>query len=55
MKTIRVKTGTNLLQYAEQFKQAQTLLLNTFIEGMPDDTDQIFDTNNPTNFDSSSQ
>jgi phosphoribosylanthranilate isomerase len=45
MKAIRVKTGTNLLQYAEQFKQARALLLDAFIEGVPGGTGQIFDWN----------
>ncbi len=45
MKAIRVKAGTNLLQYAEQFKQARALLLDAFIEGVPGGTGQIFDWN----------
>jgi phosphoribosylanthranilate isomerase len=42
MKAIRVKAGTNLLQYAEQFKQARALLLDAFIEGVPGGTGQTF-------------
>ncbi|PKO52385.1 MAG: phosphoribosylanthranilate isomerase [Betaproteobacteria bacterium HGW-Betaproteobacteria-2] len=45
MKAIRVKPDTNLLQYAEQFKHAQALLLDAFIEGVPGGTGQIFDWN----------
>ncbi len=45
MKAIRVKAGTNLLQYAEQFKQARALLLDAFIEGVPGGTGQMFDWN----------
>jgi phosphoribosylanthranilate isomerase len=45
MKAIRVKAGTNLLQYAEQFKQARALLLDAFIEGVPGGTGQKFDWN----------
>jgi phosphoribosylanthranilate isomerase len=43
MKAIRVKAGTNLLQYAEQFKQARALLLDAYLEGVPGGTGQIFD------------
>jgi phosphoribosylanthranilate isomerase len=43
MKAIRVKPDTNLLQYAEQFKHAQALLLDAFIEGLPGGTGQVFD------------
>lgn len=43
MKAIRVKPDTNLLQYAEQFKHAQALLLDAFIEGVPGGTGQVFD------------
>lgn len=43
MKAIRVKSDTNLLQYAEQFKHAQALLLDAFIEGVPGGTGQVFD------------
>lgn len=45
MKAIRVKSDTNLLQYAEQFKHAQALLLDAFIEGVPGGTGQVFDWN----------
>lgn len=45
MKAVRVKAGTNLLQYAEQFTQAQALLLDAYIEGVPGGTGQIFDWN----------
>jgi phosphoribosylanthranilate isomerase len=45
MKAIRVKPDTNLLQYAEQFKHAQALLLDAFIEGVPGGTGQVFDWN----------
>lgn len=45
MKAIRVTAETNLLQYAEDFKQAQALLLDAFIEGVPGGTGQVFDWN----------
>lgn len=45
MKAIRVKADTNLLQYAKDFKSAKALLLDTFIEGVPGGTGQIFDWN----------
>lgn len=45
MKAIRVKADTNLLQYAEDFKQAKALLLDAFIEGVPGGTGQTFDWN----------
>jgi phosphoribosylanthranilate isomerase len=45
MKAIRVTAETNLLQYAEDFKQAQALLLDAFVEGVPGGTGQVFDWN----------
>ncbi len=45
MKAIRVKPDTNLLQCAEEFKHAQALLLDAFIEGVPGGTGQVFDWN----------
>lgn len=45
MKAIRMKADTNLLQYAEDFKQAKALLLDAYIEGVPGGTGQIFDWN----------
>lgn len=45
MKAIRVTAETNLLQYAKDFKQAQALLLDAFIEGVPGGTGQVFDWN----------
>lgn len=45
MKAIRVQSGTNLLQYAQQFKQARALLLDAFMEGVPGGTGQVFDWN----------
>jgi phosphoribosylanthranilate isomerase len=43
MKAIRVTADTNLLQYAEEFKQARALLLDTYVEGVPGGTGQAFD------------
>lgn len=45
MKAVRVKSDTNLLQYAQQFKHARALLLDAFMEGVPGGTGQIFDWN----------
>lgn len=45
MKAIRVKAETNLLQYAEEFKQARALLLDAYVEGVPGGTGQAFDWN----------
>ncbi|MDX9950758.1 MAG: phosphoribosylanthranilate isomerase [Methylophilaceae bacterium] len=45
MKAVRVKSDTNLLQYAQQFKHARALLLDAFMEGVPGGTGQVFDWN----------
>lgn len=45
IKAIRVAADTNLLQYAEEFKQARALLLDTYVEGVPGGTGQAFDWN----------
>lgn len=45
MKAIRVAAETNLLQYADEFKQARALLLDTYVEGVPGGTGQSFDWN----------
>ena len=43
MKAIRVREGTNLLQYAEDFHDAKALLLDTYTEGLVGGTGQQFD------------
>ncbi len=42
-KAIRVKGDTNLLQYADEFKQAKALLLDTYSEAAFGGTGQVFD------------
>ena len=42
-KAIRVKAGTNLLQYAVEFKHAKALLLDTYTEAAFGGTGQVFD------------
>jgi len=43
MKAIRVKTDTNLVQYAADYSDAKALLLDTYTEGVPGGTGQVFD------------
>jgi phosphoribosylanthranilate isomerase len=43
MKAIRVKTDTNLLQYVTEYLDAKALLLDTYTEGVPGGTGQVFD------------
>ncbi len=43
LKAVRVKPGTNLLQYAADFAGAKALLLDAFSEGVPGGTGQTFD------------
>jgi len=43
MKAIRVKTDTNLLQYALDYSDAKALLLDTYTEGVAGGTGQVFD------------
>jgi phosphoribosylanthranilate isomerase len=43
MKAVRVKTGTNLVQYAADYADAKALLLDAFAEGVPGGTGQVFD------------
>ncbi|MEO8418210.1 MAG: phosphoribosylanthranilate isomerase [Methylophilaceae bacterium] len=43
MKAIRVKTDTNLLQYAAEYSDAQALLLDAYAEGVAGGTGQAFD------------
>lgn len=43
IKAIRVKSDTDLLQYAERYRSAKGLLLDTFTEGMPGGTGHVFD------------
>jgi phosphoribosylanthranilate isomerase len=43
MKAIRVKTDTNLVQYANDYSDAKALLLDTYTEGVPGGTGQVFD------------
>lgn len=43
MKAIRVKTDTNLVQYAADYSDAKALLLDAFAEGVPGGTGQVFD------------
>jgi phosphoribosylanthranilate isomerase len=42
-KAIRVKTDTNLLQYADKFMQSQALLLDTYSEKAVGGTGEVFD------------
>lgn len=43
LKAVRVRPGTNLLQYAADFAGARALLLDTYSEGVPGGTGQTFD------------
>ncbi len=43
MKAIRVKNGTNLVQYAHDYADAKALLLDAFAEGVPGGTGLVFD------------
>ena len=43
MKAIRVKSDTNLVQYMTEYSDAKALLLDTYAEGMPGGTGQVFD------------
>lgn len=43
IKAIRVNDDTNLIQYAEDYKSAKGLLLDTYTKGVPGGTGQSFD------------
>lgn len=43
LKAVRVRPGTNLVQYAADYAGARALLLDAFAEGMPGGTGQTFD------------
>lgn len=43
MKAVRVKSDTNLVQYAADYADAKALLLDAFAEGVPGGTGQVFD------------
>lgn len=43
LKAVRVRPGTNLLQYAAAYDDARALLLDTYAEGLPGGTGQTFD------------
>ena len=43
MKAIRVKSDTNLVQYAADYADAKALLLDAFAEGVPGGTGLVFD------------
>jgi len=43
MKAIRVKSGTNLVQYAADYADAKAILLDAFAEGVPGGTGLVFD------------
>lgn len=43
MKAVRVKSDTNLVQYAADYADAKALLLDAFAEGLPGGTGQVFD------------
>ena len=43
MKAIRVKNGTNLVQYTADYADAKALLLDAFAEGVPGGTGLVFD------------
>ena len=43
MKAIRVKSDTNLVQYTTEYSDAKALLLDTYAEGVPGGTGQVFD------------
>ncbi|MEZ0233265.1 MAG: phosphoribosylanthranilate isomerase [Methylophilaceae bacterium] len=43
MKAIRIKPSTNLVQCAADYSDAKALLLDTYAEGVPGGTGQVFD------------
>jgi phosphoribosylanthranilate isomerase len=43
LKAVRVRPGTNLLQYATDYAEAKALLLDAYAEGVPGGTGQVFD------------
>ena len=43
MRAVRVHAQSNLLQYVRQFDDAQALLLDAYVEGVPGGTGQSFD------------
>ena len=43
IKAVRVRSDTNLLQYAADYKTAKALLLDTYAEGMAGGTGKVFD------------
>lgn len=43
IKAIRVKSDTNLVQYADEYHDAKALLLDAFVEGVPGGTGLAFD------------
>jgi phosphoribosylanthranilate isomerase len=45
IKAIRVKTDTNLVQYAHEFASAKALLLDAYTEGVAGGTGHVFDWN----------
>ena len=45
MKALRVRPGLDLLQYSAEFHNAQALLLDAYVEGVPGGTGQSFDWN----------
>lgn len=45
IKAIRVKTDTNLVQYAKEFSEAKALLLDAYTEGVAGGTGHVFDWN----------
>ena len=45
IKAIRVKSDTNLVQYAKEFSSAKGLLLDTYTEGVAGGTGHVFDWN----------
>lgn len=45
IKAVRVRSDTNLLQYAADYKAAKALLLDTYAEGIAGGTGKVFDWN----------
>ena len=45
MKAVRVRTETNLLQYADQYDDAKALLLDAYLPGVAGGTGLVFDWN----------
>ena len=43
IKAVRVRSDTNLLQYAADYKTAKALLLDTYAEGMAGGTGKVFE------------